>query len=55
MMRAKAQAIIFGFLLAIVIGFIVYDLVNETVVKPVQNFQEGVNRTLDEAFRGLEP
>lgn len=50
----RLKTLFWGFILVLAIAFIVYEIVNETVVKPVNTIKNEVHETINEAFRLLE-
>jgi len=51
----RLKTLIWGFILLLAIAFIAYEVINETVVKPVRAIKTEVRETIDETFRLLEP
>lgn len=46
---------IFLLILTFIIGAIIYEVVSETVIKPVKQIQQEYNYMMDELFNSLVP
>lgn len=51
----RLRNFIFGLILTVIIGAIIYEAVSETVVKPVKQIQQEYNNKLDELFNSFAP
>lgn len=51
----RLKTLIWTFILLLVIAFITYEVITETVVKPVRAIQSEVRDSINQVFRQLEP
>lgn len=51
----RFKEFIFLLILTFIIGAIIYEVVSETVIKPVKQIQQEYNYMMDELFNSLVP
>ena len=51
----RLRNFIFGLILTFIIGAIVYEVVSETIIKPVKQIQQEYNHMMDELFNRMAP
>ena len=54
-MSMRFKDFIFLLILTFIIGAIIYEVVSETVIKPVKQIQQEYNYMMDELFNSLVP
>lgn len=53
--KMRFKEFIFLLILTFIIGAIIYEVVSETVIKPVKQIQQEYNYMMDELFNSLVP
>lgn len=51
----RLKNFIFVLILSFIIGAIIYEVVSETVIKPVKQIQQEYNYIMDELFNNMVP